>query len=1317
MPTLDAEPMNSHEALTVVEALLTDSRLNPLQKAVFCHTWDDKSYLEIAHSSGYELGYVKQTGSQLWKLLSRAFDERVTKHNLQVVIKKKVSVTLWPNAATISESLSRPLPHSWRAGGMVSLVDPLYPRADVMNGAPEAAADRATIQTTDDHVISPNAPASMRHPSMALELRQAQVSLIEPEAIAPRFAPKVDWGDAIDAPAFVGRTAELQLLTGWIQRDRCRLIGLFGMGGIGKTSLSVRLARQQLAEVPSLGLDGFQVIIWRSLRNAPPLTDLLTDLVHVLSDQQETCLPETLDGQLRHLLHYLRQHRCLIVLDNAETVMVPGDTGGYLPGYEGYGQLWRCLGEAEHQSVGVVTSREKPKEIAMIEGQALLVRSHQLKGLLPHEGQEIFHVKGDFHGSEHQWQTLIDHYAGNPLALKILAPVIQDLFEGDIAEFLGCLHEGTSVFGDIHDLLTQQMIRLSALERDILDWLAIARQPVSLSQLRSYFIPAIPLGRLLEALSSLERRYLIEKATLTRPERSQSHVTLQPAVMEYITEHLIDRAIDELAHVIQGSGTKLGAIAPDHVSTPCSFLRTHALIQAQTQDYVREAQTRLILQPVGDRLLALVPAATIATQLRQLLVNLREQSLQQMGYLPGNVLNLLCQIGIDLTNWDFSGLAIRNAYLREVPLHRVNFADADFTQSIFKETFSQVLCVAFSPDGTYLATGDVNHEIHIWKVADGRPLVTFHLDEGWVWSVAFSPDGRLLAGSANRTVKIWDIQTGTCVHTLRGYHDRVFSVAFNSDGQLLASGSEDHLVRIWHVKTGQLWQTLEGHTHEVRSVAFSPDRFKPYLLASGSYDGTVRLWDVRSQRCLTVLDHTNWVWSVAFSPDSQTLASGSSDRTLKLWSVATGQCLHSCDHPQQVRSVTFGSDGRSVASCCDDGTLRIWDEHTGDCMKVFTGHKSWISSLAFNPTCPILASGSEDQSVKLWDSQSGLCLKTLQGYSNGVWSVAFSPDGRQLASGSQDRVVRLWEANTGMLCQSLHGHSSWVWSVAFSPTAPLLASGSEDCTIRLWDLRQGVCCQTFSGHQDAVLTVLFSADGQRLISSSLDGAIAIWESRTGRCLNRLLGHAGGVWCAALSRDGTFLVTGSQDQTVKLWHLNTGECLQTLKGHPSWIRCVAISPDQQTLISGGADGMIHRWRSQDGTALGGLQAHDGPVLSVMFHPDGKTFVTSSTDTLIKCWDAECWDSTSTTGCSIIAGHTRWVKSVAYSPDGQVLASSSQDETIKLWGGALVSDSAALPNSHTLRIPRPYEGMVIHRAVGLTSAQISALKTLGAADHLE
>ncbi len=280
-----------------------------------------------------------------------------------------------------------------------------------------------------------------------------------------------DWGEAPDVCGFYGRTEELAKLEKWIVDERCRLVALLGMGGIGKTHLVATLA--------DAIQDKFNYLYWRSLRPAPLIRDTIADLIRFLSDR-EPDLPEGISALISQLVDCLREHRCLLVLDDFDTVLQSGDhTGAYLEGYEGYGELIRRIGEASTKSCLLLISREKPREIASKEGKALPVRSLQLTGLQPVEAAEILREK-DL-SETHDWEKLIKLYRGNPLALQIVSTIIKDLFNGRVSEFLS---QQTIVLGELSDLLEQQFKRLSGLEKEIMYWLAINCQPVFLSQLQ-----------------------------------------------------------------------------------------------------------------------------------------------------------------------------------------------------------------------------------------------------------------------------------------------------------------------------------------------------------------------------------------------------------------------------------------------------------------------------------------------------------------------------------------------------------------------------------------------------------------------------------------------------------------------------------------------------------------------------------------------------------------------------------------------------------------------------------------------------------------
>ncbi len=545
----------------------------------------------------------------------------------------------------------------------------------------------------------------------------------------------------------------------------------------------------------------------------------------------------------------------------------------------------------------------------------------------------------------------------------------------------------------------------------MLYWLAIAREPISLETLRYDMVAAIPQRQLLEAFQSLGQRSLVEK--------SSGLFSLQPVIMEYVGDRLITQIAADL------DATRQSSEAFSRLAG--SLFKTHSLIKAEAKDYVREAQIRTILAPLVNLLLASFPTAQqLVEQLKQILTWQRSHFPSEPGYLAGNVLNLLRYLEADLCGLDCSHLTIWQAHLDGANLCHVNFANADLSRSVLSETFASTLSLAFSPDGSLLATATTDNEICLWQVADGRKFLICQGHTGWVHTVAFSP----------------------C-------------------GTFFASGSEDETIRLWHVQTGQCIATLKGHSNWVWSVAFSPDGKH---LASGSNDQTVRLWSIETEECLRVLQgHAGWVWSVAFSPDGLFLASGSTDHTIRLWEVQTGQCFNILEgHTHWVRCVAVHPTLPLIASSGDDQTIRLWDSTTGECLKVLRGHTTGIWSVAFSGDGRFLASGGDDRVVMLWDLETGTCFGTLKGHTNWIQSVTFSPDSQLLASASNDQTICLWNVATGDCLNTLHGHTHRIWVVGFEPagsspsseTPPLLISGGEDETLRCWDILTGECVRT-----------------------------------------------------------------------------------------------------------------------------------------------------------------------------------------------------------------------------------------------------------------
>jgi WD40 repeat protein len=1069
----------------------------------------------------------------------------------------------------------------------------------------------------------------------------------------------VDWGEVPDVSVFYGREEELSALKHWMLEDRCRLVAVIGMGGIGKTALAAKLADRIHGE--------FDYTIWRSLRNAPPLETLLGELIAFLSDRQEST------ATLPRLLHWLRQSRCLVVLDNVETILQGGNRAGqYRVGYEDYGELLALVAETAHQSCLLLTSREKPAEVGTLEGMELSVRSLQLSGS-QEAADALMNAKG-LTGTEREKQQLGDRYGCSPLALKIVATSIQSLFDGNIALFL---EQDTFVFNGIRRLLDRQCDRLSELERSIMYGLAIDREWTSVAQLVEDLVPAVSRSQVLEALESLTWRSLIEARS--------GYYTQQPVVMEYVTDCFTEK------------------IAAELIEAKLLLFDRHSLIKTTVKEYVRDSQIRLILKPIADRLRKALTddssSVALEAQILKILAEIR-QSKTLCGYATGNLINLCLHLKLDLTGYDFSNLTIAHAYLQGEHLHRVNFENASFAKTAFTRSFTDILSLAYSCDSRFLAGSDTSGTIYVWDVTDDRLLMSLKGHTSCALSIAWKPKSPILAsGGDDGVIKLWDIETANCSHTLKGHNGSIFSVNWHPDGRILASGCSDRQIRFWDSKTGECVKILEGQTTSINAIAWNPNG---QLLASCGYDRAIRLWDGNTGGCVKLWEgHADTVRCIAWNPNGQLLASCGDDRTIRLWDLASGQCVSTLTgHTDLVWSVAWNADGTKLASTSTEGTVRIWSVESGHCLHILKGHRQEVFAVAWCFDRPLVASSDVNGFLKLWNPETGDCLTTLRGYSNDVLSLSWHGEGMYLASGSADGQVRIWDTQSDFALE-LEAHTTWIPGLAWSPDGQQFASGSHDRSIKIWKFDTGECLHVLQDGFDWVWSLSWHPTQPVLASGHADPTIRLWDVVRGDCLRVLTGHESSVRTVAWHPDGTLLATGSADRTLRIWHADTGECLSLLSGHENTVLSVAWSPDGKRLASGSADGTIRLWEPYAQTCLAVWSEHADWVRGVAWSPDNKLLASGSADRSLKLWDV-------VSGKCIRSwlAHDSKVLALQWHPQGEILTSSSGDGSIKLW--QVGTDGSC----KTLRVDRPYEGTNIHGVRGLTAAQKATLRVLGA-----
>ncbi len=1198
----------------------------------------------------------------------------------------------------------------------------------------------------------------------------------------PTPGPRVDWGEAQATSLFYGREQEQARLFQWIVQEGCRVVSVLGMGGIGKSALSVSVMHQLLVgALPKAQESGaspdptfptvcpFEVVVFRSLRDAPSCEALLDDCLQMLSPQslgqagqaQESGASPNptfpTESRIRKLMDHLRKNRVLLVLDNLECLLEAGDPRGHFsPGFEGYGWLLYRVAETGHQSCLLLTSREQPADLRLLEDMCPQVHSLHLAGLGVAACQQLLEEKGLI-GTETEQESLIEVYAGNPLALRIVGETIVDLFGGAIGPFLA---GGMVIFGSITDLLDEQFARLSSLEQTLLCWLAIVREPVSLDKLLALLVTPLPHVRMLEAVDSLYRHSLIEHGK--RP----GSFTLQSVVLEYMTEVLIAEGSSEIQQ------------------RQLNRLIQHGLEQAHAKEYVRQMQERLLLSPLLANLQYAIgrgqapplrradgaeqergkearkgtspfptstPTASVEEQLLGLLDQLREEATPAQGYGPANLIALLRLQRGNLNGLNLSRLSIRGAYLQNVELQEASLSGAQIRDSTFTEAVSATWAVAISPNGRLWAASGMQGKVRVWDEGAQTLQFIWQAHNDMVQTLAFSADGRTLAsGSLDGTVKLWDLEA--CSHgasprdTLLwiGWQDCPQNLAFTPDSSLLVSAGSDATIRLWDPRSGTNLQTLR-HLSHVFAVAWSPDG---NLLASGCFDGELRLWKRQKTEPSTntpILQlvkswATSPVASLAFAPDGRTLASTNWDRTITLWDVPSGHLLHVLSgQTNQSSRVVWSPDGRTLASCSHNQAIWLWDVEQNRCRAALVGHTADINSMAFTPDSSRLLTGSGDSTLRVWDVESGQCVRVIAGYGVSLYDLDWSPDGTHLLSGGTDAQVTIWDLDGGTPPRILYGHDWVVSGVGWSPNGRFLASSGWDAVMCLWDPTSLARIQKFGDSSAILLGMAWSPDGSLLASGTYLRGMQVWDVTTGRIRWTGLPYLISFCRVAWSPDSMWLASGGDDGIVYLWEGANGTEQEQgkearkrtrpfptpmptrLSGHHGRVMSVAWNPDGKQLASGsgsGGNGELFVWDVKTGERVRTFAGHPGMVSALAWSrcrdgacphpaasPSGNWLVSGGSDGKLRWWDVQSGECV-----NMREAHQGTIQSLKVSPDGRWLASCGDDGVITIW------DQTSFEHVRTLRRDRPYERLNITGIRGLNEAQKATLQALGAVERV-
>ncbi|NIS80741.1 MAG: hypothetical protein GTO14_11155 [Anaerolineales bacterium] len=629
--------------------------------------------------------------------------------------------------------------------------------------------------------------------------------------------------------------------------------------------------------------------------------------------------------------------------------------------------------------------------------------------------------------------------------------------------------------------------------------------------------------------------------------------------------------------------------------------------------------------------------------------------------------SVLHEFNISGSGWDFSGAmtdielkGCHNPLFPSSPV--INSQSANWVKQIARLGNGTIYDAVLSPDGETLAVGG---SLGIFLLDWDTLQAISHLQTDVpIFNLAYSPAGTLVAGNTMEKVLLWNVAQQSITMELKVENSWIESLAFSPEGNLLATGTFDDEIILWRVSDGSIEDVLKGHTARVYSLAFSPDGT---LLASGSNmgEGALKLWDVHEGTLLRTLEaaEDNRVSAIRFAPHGPFIATVSVNNSIRLWRTTDGRLMQTfVGHKKHITDLAFTPDGETLVSCDNDRTLRAWSLESGEQVLLIENLPAMTHSLQVSLDGTSVAVGMyvDENTIQVYQLPEGTLLRTLEGHSSSITGLAFSPDGVHLTTGSSEGKIRIWDPHDGAHIQDLYEVHPWdiVRGLAYSPDGASLAAGFST-GFHVLQTQDGSPLLKLDERTKDVSHLAYSPDGSFLVTGGYADAVRMWRAKDGELLYTLDDDQ----YVAFSPDGKIIATwNKQEDLVRLRNAQDGSIWKTLEAEHLDPRQVEFFPDGETLVVVGSSTKFTLWQVSDGTLLQTIEdVYWGSFTrTIALSPDGELIAAGMDDGSIRLWQISKGILLRT-----LEGHTMEVVRLKFSPDGTRLASGAADGTVRLW----------------------------------------------------